>query len=101
MSLSQAERDCVLTHLYELCRRPNPSGFEDLVRAYIVEHLTARHFSVEVDVVGNVTAWRGVPAPEEGYPLLSFHMDSVTLREPRSLWEVQGVPEAEEPDNMP
>lgn len=63
----------------DLFRRPSPSGREDLMRAYVVEHLKCSGFTVSVDEAGNVLATRGIPAPGDGYPLLSFHMDCVSL----------------------
>lgn len=63
----------------DLFRRPSPSGREDLVRAYVAHHLEHHGFTVSIDAAGNVLATRGTPAPNEGYPLLSFHMDCVSL----------------------
>jgi di/tripeptidase len=62
----------------DLFRRPSPSGHEDLMRAYVVEHLERCGFAVSVDEAGNVLTVRGEPNPGEGYPLLSFHMDCVS-----------------------
>ncbi|HEU5383577.1 MAG TPA: hypothetical protein VFV38_49885 [Ktedonobacteraceae bacterium] len=62
----------------DLFRRPSPSGQEDLVRAYTVAHLEQHGFTVSVDPAGNVLAARGAPEPDEGYPLLSFHMDCIS-----------------------
>lgn len=63
----------------ELFRRPSPSGQEDLVREYTVEHLNRCGFAVSVDETGNVLAVRGTPDPGALYPLLSFHMDCVSF----------------------
>ncbi len=62
----------------DLFRRPSPSGREGLVRAYVVEHLERCGFTVSLDETGNVLAVRGTPEAEDGYPLLSFHMDCVS-----------------------
>jgi hypothetical protein len=63
----------------DLFCRPSPSEREGLVRSYTVEHLEHSGFTVSIDEVGNVLAVRGTPAPGDGYPLLSFHMDCVSL----------------------
>lgn len=62
----------------DLFRRPSPSGREDLVRAYVVQHLSRAGFAVSVDEAGNVLAERSDPDSSAGYPLLSFHMDQIT-----------------------
>lgn len=62
----------------DIFRRPSPSGQEDLMRTYVVKHLASYGFTVSVDFTGNVLAVRGIPASQEGYPLLSFHMDCVS-----------------------
>jgi hypothetical protein len=67
----------------DLFRRPSPSGEEDLVRAYVLEHLERHGFTTSVDPAGNVLAVRGIPDPAEGYPLFSFHMDCVSAGRPR------------------
>lgn len=48
-----------------------------------MDHLERHGFDVSVDFAGNVRAVRGVPDSQEGYPLLSFHMDCVSLERPR------------------
>ncbi len=68
----------------DLFRRPSPSGQEELVRAYVLEHLEQHDFNVSVDAAGNVLAVRGRPDPQNDYPLLSFHMDCVSLENPLS-----------------
>lgn len=65
----------------DLFRRPSPSGREDLVRAYVRDHLEQHGFSVSVDSAGNVLAVREMSGPQEGYPLLSFHMDCIYVEE--------------------
>jgi putative aminopeptidase FrvX len=77
-SLSETHFPVVFQIALDLFRRPSPSGREDLVRAYAVEHLEHCGFAVSVDEAGNVLAVRGTPAPGESYPLLSFHMDCVS-----------------------
>jgi hypothetical protein len=65
---------------YELLRRPSPSGREQEVRNFVVEHLNKCGMQVWIDEKGNVLAQQGIPQPGEGYPLLSFHMDMVWER---------------------
>ncbi|MBO0789849.1 MAG: hypothetical protein J2P36_02730 [Ktedonobacteraceae bacterium] len=61
----------------ELFRRPSPSGQEYLARAFVCQHLETCGFGVAIDQAGNLLACRGIPAPDEGYPCLSFHLDMV------------------------
>jgi putative aminopeptidase FrvX len=69
----------------DLFRRPSPSGHEELMRDYVRQYLTTHGFTVTVDRAGNVLACRGTPATGEGYPLLSFHLDCVSLDWRRAL----------------
>ena len=71
----------------DLLLRPSPSKHEELVRAYVVSHLEQQGFALRIDETGNVLATRGTPALREGYPLLSFHMDTVTAEPEEDLWE--------------
>ena len=76
----------------DLFRRPSPSGREELVRAYVVEHLETFGFTVTIDAAGNVLAERGAPDPR--YPLLSFHMDCVTWGQGQSSVTPSDSPDA-------
>jgi putative aminopeptidase FrvX len=100
MSYSTIEEQQVLVHLFELCRRPNPSGFEEVIRTYVRDTLTACQFTVAVDPFGNLTAQRGALAPGEGYPLLSFHLDSASQCVPGDLWDVQAFSETRYADTL-
>lgn len=77
-SETQAHFPLLLQIALDLFRRPSPSGHEELMRAYVSQHLAAHDFTVVEDGVGNVLAHRGTPAVGEGYPLLSFHLDCVS-----------------------
>jgi len=84
-SATQTSFPLLLQIALDLFRRPSPSGREDLIRAYVRRHLAAHGFTVSVDPMGNVLAQRGTPASQEGYPLLSFHMDCVCSGSPTRL----------------
>ena len=71
----------------DLFLRPSPSKREELVRAYVVARLEERGFALRIDEAGNVLATRGTPAWPEGYPLLSFHMDTITAEPEEDLCE--------------
>lgn len=88
----QATMQPLLEFVWELLRRPSPSGFEEAVCTYITNVLLAQQFHVTVDERGNLLAVRGKPLPGEGYPLLSFHMD--TFAEPGWERNIPGLPPA-------
>jgi putative aminopeptidase FrvX len=89
---SQEKMQLLLELVLELLRRPSPSGFEEGVCTYITNTLLAQQFHVSVDEMGNLLAVRGKPLPGEGYPLLSFHMD--TFAEPGWEANIAGLPPA-------
>jgi di/tripeptidase len=76
--------------LLDLLLRPSPSGQEELVRSYVVARLQECGFEVKIDAAGNVLATRGKPEASQGYPLLSFHMD--TVEDPIYSYPVEGRP---------
>ncbi len=65
-----------LTFLQELLSIPSPSGDENAVAEYLVEHMTSLGFRTHRDEVGNVVGTLGDPKAERDVMLLG-HIDTV------------------------
>ena len=60
--LTTHEMAALRTHLLALVRRPNPSGAEQMVRAYVHTQLRKQGWLLQIDPMGNLLGTRGQPA---------------------------------------